>query len=88
MSDATLRLRPVALDALHVPLGEVLVPLAETHREALRWACAADPEVWAIYPHSMFGDAFDPAFDAMLGTPGRLAFAIVDDGVAAECTSY
>lgn len=88
MSDAALRMRPVAIDALHVPLGDVLVPLAETHREALRAACAADPEVWAIYPHSMLGDAFDPAFDAMLGTSGRLAFAIVAEGVAVGCTSY
>lgn len=76
------------MDALHVPLGDTLVPLAEDHREALRAACAADQDVWVIYPYSMLGDAFDPAFDAMLGTPGRLAFAVLDSGAIVGCTSY
>ena len=76
------------MDALHVPLGRNLVPLAEVHREGLRVACAADGEIWAIYPHSMLGDAFDPAFDAMTATGGRLAFAILDGGTVVGCTSY
>jgi len=79
---------PAARDALHVPLGDGLVPLAEPHREGLRAACAADQDVWVIYPYSMLGDAFDPAFDAMLATPGRLAFAVLDGGAVVGCTSY
>lgn len=37
-----------------------LEPIEERHREALRSAANADPEVWAIYPYSMA----DPYFDA------------------------
>jgi N-acetyltransferase len=39
--------------------GVRLERLCETHREALRAACAADPAIWEIYPYSMLGDAFD-----------------------------
>lgn len=54
---------------LYVPLsdGEIsLIPIAEIHREALRAACAEDQDIWAIYPFSCLGDAFDPQFDLML----------------------
>lgn len=75
---------------LHVPLRDAalaLEPLAGRHREGLRAACAADLETWEIYPYSMLGRAFDPAFDAMFaGT--RLPFAILDNGSVAGCTSY
>ena len=76
---------------MHAPLRDgdfALVPLAEPHRESLRAACAADTEVWAMFPYSMLGEAFDPAFDHMLGTPGRLAFAVVERGEVLGCTSY
>jgi RimJ/RimL family protein N-acetyltransferase len=76
------------VNALHVPLGDCLVPLAEAHREDLRAACAADAEIWMMFPYSMLGEAFDPAFDAMLATPGRLAFAVLVDGAVVGCTSY
>ncbi|HEY2710194.1 MAG TPA: GNAT family protein [Caulobacteraceae bacterium] len=36
-----------------------LEPLAEVHREDLRAACAADKEIWEIYPWSMVGEHFD-----------------------------
>ena len=36
-----------------------LEPLAETHREELRLACAADEQIWDIYPWSMLGEHFD-----------------------------
>lgn len=54
---------------LYVPLrdGDLhLEPIAETHREPLRAACAEDQEIWEIYPFSYLGDAFDPQFDLML----------------------
>jgi RimJ/RimL family protein N-acetyltransferase len=57
--------------------GEVrLEPLVEEHREPLRRACAEDPDIWAIYPMSFFGEAFEAAFDKCL-RPGRsVAFAV------------
>ena len=79
------------MSALYGPLrdGSLAVePLAGVHREGLRIACAADPDVWEIYPYSMLGRAFDPAFEAMLHTAGRLPFAVLDDGEVAGCTSY
>jgi hypothetical protein len=36
-----------------------LEPLAELHREGLRHACAADQEIWEIYPWSMLGEHFE-----------------------------
>jgi RimJ/RimL family protein N-acetyltransferase len=69
--------------------GELeLLPLTEAHREGLRAACAADAEIWDIYPYSMLGAAFDPAFDAMFAVPLRLPFAIVAAGEVMGCTSY
>ena len=68
------------MSALHVPLaeGEVrLEPLGEAHREGLRAACAADREIWAIYPVNLTGADFDPDFDAILATPARLPFALL-----------
>ena len=34
-------------------------------------ACAADPDIWEIYPHSMLGARFQPSVDAMLAHPNR-----------------
>ena len=65
-----------------------LEPLTEAHREGLRAACAADTEIWIVYPYSMLGEAFDPAFDAKFRAAGRLPFAILVDGEVAGCTSY
>ncbi len=41
-----------------------LEPLEERHREGLRAACAADPDIWAeLYPYSMVGPHFDLVWD-------------------------
>lgn len=54
--------------------GDVgLEPLADRHRDALRAACAADTEIWDIYPYSMLGEAFDRWWDATRG--GRVVLA-------------
>jgi RimJ/RimL family protein N-acetyltransferase len=64
-----------------------LEPLAEAHREALRAACAADPDIWSIYPMSFLSEAFDPSFDKMLG--GRsFPFAVIQRGQLVGMTSY
>lgn len=65
-----------------------LVPLAETHREGLRAACSTDDTIWAIYPVSMRGAHFDPAFDAMLAAANRAPFAILVDDAVVGTTSY
>jgi RimJ/RimL family protein N-acetyltransferase len=67
-------------DGLYVPLAEGelrLEPLAEAHREGLRAATAADSAIWAIYPVTYEGEAFDPRFDWLLaGPPQRRGYAI------------
>lgn len=60
-----------------------LKPLAGRHKEGLRAACAADPDIWDIYPYSMAGEHFDPVWDGLLARreKGLLApYAVVRDG--------
>lgn len=77
---------------LHAPMvdGAVLVrAMQEADREPLRASCAADPDIWAIYPYSMLGDAFDPAFDRLMRPdPATLKFTILHADLVVGCTSY
>lgn len=51
--------RPLGLRSLR------LEPLAETHREPLRAACAADPDTWRnLYSLSLEGEHFDAFWEA------------------------
>ena len=78
-------------DRLLTPLADgavALVPLEERDREALRAACAADVEIWRIYNVSYGPDHFDASFDALLGNPARLAFAIRHDGALVGMTAF
>lgn len=77
---------------LYAPLADgdiALEPLVEAHREGLRAACAADTEIWEIYPFSYVGDAFDPQFDLMLRHDRpRLCYAILDGGTVVGMTAW
>jgi RimJ/RimL family protein N-acetyltransferase len=57
-----------------------LEPLALSHREPLRAACAADAEIWtALYPYSLAGEHFDPRwaqFMAEAETGATAPFAV------------
>lgn len=79
-------------DALYVPLADGalrLEPLAEAHREGLRAACAADSEIWAIYPFNFIGNAFDERFDWMLtGGTQRRCYAIFDGATLVGMTAW
>ena len=65
-----------------------LEPLAEAHREALRIACAADPDIWAIYSASFADRHFDPNFDALLADPGKTMLASLRDGVVIGMSGF
>ncbi len=69
-----------------------LEPLAETHREPLRAACAADQEIWqALYPYSMAGAQFDPSWVRIRAeqAAGRaLPFAVIAGGACIGCSGY
>ena len=57
--------------------GEIrLEPLAETHRAALKAACAEDLEIWRIYATSFGPRHFDANFGAMLTRPDWCSFAL------------
>lgn len=69
-----------------------LEPLQEIHREALREAANADPEIWiSLYPFSMAGEHFDPFWvriqnDHTLGT--WIPFAVITSGQCVGLTCY
>ena len=70
--------------------GIVLEPFADRHVEVLRDACAADPEVWSIYPVNFGGEGFDAALGIMRANPDFLMFAVIDaaSGDCVGMTSY
>ena len=68
-----------------------LEPLAEAHKEGLRAACEADPEIWDLYPYSMAGEHFEPYWESALERAAKgifLPFAVVVDGVCGGVTGH
>jgi RimJ/RimL family protein N-acetyltransferase len=73
--------------------GVRLEPLGDIHREALRAACAADPDIWRdLYPYSMAGEHFDLVWDKRFrrerdqGT--GMQFAVLTGGTCIGVTCY
>ena len=65
-----------------------LVPLAETHREDMRIACAEDVEIWHMYGISYDPDHFEESFSTLLANPARLPYAIEVAGEIAGMTAW
>jgi RimJ/RimL family protein N-acetyltransferase len=82
----------VADDGLYVALSEgdlALVPLMAEHREGLRAACAADDEIWQVYPFNYRGADFDPQFDRLIaGGPQRRCYAVLQAGALVGMTAW
>lgn len=79
------------LEALLAPIEDDnlrLEQMGEPHREGLRAACAADAEIWDIYPSKLIGDDFDPALDAIIANPARCPFALIVDGRIIGMSGY
>ncbi len=55
-----------------------LRPVEAGDREVMREIFASDPDNWLIQTNSALGDAFEDYWAAMLDTPGRIAFAIIE----------
>lgn len=72
--------------------GDIRLELrTEAHREGLRAACAADTDIWEIYPMSMLGEHFDTAFDAMASfhaTKNWVNYAVLDGERVVGMTNY
>jgi RimJ/RimL family protein N-acetyltransferase len=78
-------------DALFIDLAEgdlSLVRLAQAHREGLRAACAADRDIWQIYPIRYDSEYFDGAFDALVGHDTRMPYAILVAGTIVGMTAW
>jgi RimJ/RimL family protein N-acetyltransferase len=57
--------------------GELrLEPLAQSHRDGLKAACAEDLDIWSIYSTSYLPEHFDRSFDLLLSRPNWACFAI------------
>jgi RimJ/RimL family protein N-acetyltransferase len=73
----------VDLDALSPGMrdGDVsLEPMDESHRDALKAACARDLDIWPIYSTSFDPDRFDSAFDLIRSRPNWRCFSIFLSG--------
>jgi RimJ/RimL family protein N-acetyltransferase len=61
-----------------------LEALAPRHRAALKAACEADREIWAIYSVNLTGEGFEAWFDSVTaaepGPPSWLMWAILQNG--------
>ncbi len=78
-------------EALHVDLADGdmrLVRLAETHRAALRAACALDREIWPIYGVSYDPDHFDTNFTALIGHETSMPYAVFDGADLVGMTAF
>ena len=56
-----------------------LEPMAETHRAALKAACAEDLDVWPVYATSWDPEHFDGTFDLIMALKRWLRFVIFSD---------
>lgn len=69
-----------------------LEPFEDRHREPLRLACDADPELWpSLYYSSLGGEHFDGGWTAMRAEQAagtRLPFAVVRDGEVVGLSTY
>lgn len=68
------------------PVG--LTPFTEAHIEPLRSACAEDPDIWEIYPISLFGEHFDGSLAFLATRPGWLRFAALDGQTVIGMTNF
>ena len=61
---------------------------AETHREALKAACAEDSEIWQIYANDFGPDGFDPSIALYRSSKRNLTFVLFDGDELAGMSSY
>jgi RimJ/RimL family protein N-acetyltransferase len=81
----------VDLAALGVPMREgdlTIEPMVESHREALKAACAEDLEIWSVYSRSFDPDHFDSAFDFIRSRPDWRCFSIFLGGDPAGMSCF
>ena len=65
-----------------------LLPFTADHVEPLRAACAEDPEIWEIYPISLFGEHFDGSLALLEALPNRRRFAVLNGETLVGLTNF
>jgi RimJ/RimL family protein N-acetyltransferase len=79
------------LAALGAPMSKgdlALEPMAEVHREALKAACAQDPDIWQIYATPYDPEHFDRSFDLIRSRPNWRGFSIFLGGGLVGMSCY
>lgn len=61
---------------------------SEQHRQALKAACAEDPDIWAIYSINFGPEAFDSTIDALAARPNCRTFVLFEDDELAGMSSF
>src|SRR5947209_8669916 len=83
-----MQLQPVVLENRWLRLE----PMGEAHKEGLRAACAADPDIWErLYPYSWAGEHFEPTWAKLMkdvAGGATMAFAVVAQGQVRGVTTY
>lgn len=62
-------------------------PLSETHREGLRWAAGADPDVFQYMPADLTGAGFDGWMNWSLDRPTEMVWTVIDRASNLICGS-
>lgn len=65
-----------------------LVPFRPDHAEALREACARDPDIWEIFPVNMLDGDAEAMLKRFHGEQGWVRFTVLADSAAVGTTSY
>ena len=60
----------------------------ERHRDALKAACAEDPEIWAIYANNFGPDGFDASIDYYRSSKRNRTLVLFDGDQLAGMSSY
>ena len=73
---------PISGDCCRAELFE------ERHRDALKAACAEDPDIWEIYATNFGPAGFDAAIDGYIANPNNRTFFLFDGDDLAGMSSY
>jgi len=60
----------------------------ERHRDALKAACAEDPDIWQIYANNFGPDGFDASIAYYTSSPRNRTFVLYDGDELAGMSSY
>jgi RimJ/RimL family protein N-acetyltransferase len=55
-----------------------LEPIADAHREGLRWAAGSEPDVFQYMPADLTGSGFDGWMDWSLNRPAEMVWTVID----------